>query len=405
VLRVLISASTFPLDEGDCRPRFVADLAQALAPSCRVWVLAPGAPGAASRESLGAVEVHRFTYFLPARAQALAYGPGIPDNLARAPWLAAQIPGFVACQTLAIRRLVQRLSLDVVNSHWILPQGLTAALARASGARFRHVLTLHGGDVYALARLPFGAALARFVLRRCDAVFAASSTLKRVLDDLLGADSGAVVQPVGVHARAFAEGPAAQAPPGAAEGQLLYVGRLVPIKGVDVLLRAFARLRPAHPGLALVIAGDGPEAPALRAQAAALGLAGAVAFRGALPHQEIARLLRGCRAAVLPSVRLPGGRTEGLPAVLLEALAAGAPLVATAVGGIPDVVRHGENGWLCRDNDEAALAAALEHALAAPDAQAQARRARETALRFDWSAVAQRYVEAFGAAAGSVPAT
>jgi glycosyltransferase involved in cell wall biosynthesis len=108
---------------------------------------------------------------------------------------------------------------------------------------------------------------------------------------------------------------------------------------------------------------------------------------------------------VLPSVRLPGGRTEGLPAVLLEALAAGAPLVATAVGGIPDVVRHGENGWLCRDNDEAALAAALEHALTAPDAQAQARRARETALRFDWSAVAQRYVEAFGAAAGSVPAT
>jgi glycosyltransferase involved in cell wall biosynthesis len=406
MLRVLISASTFPLARDDARPRYVADLADALAADCRVSVLAPGAAGAPRFEALGAVDVHRFTYFLPARRQALAYGAGIPDNLARSPWLAAQLPSFLACQTAATSRLVRRLGIDVVSSHWILPQGLSSALARASGSAFRHVLTLHGGDAYALARLPLGAALARFILARTDAVFAASSNVKRVLDDLLGGDSGAVVQPVGVHVRAFAEAAGGPAPgPSFAQGHLLYVGRLVPIKGVSVLLRAFARLAPAQPGLGLVIVGDGPEAPALRAQAEALGIGRAVAFRGAQPHAEIARLLRACRAAVVPSVVAAGGRTEGMPAVVLEALAAGARLVATAVGGIPDVVRDGESGWLCRPGDELDLAAKIETALAAANAAEVAQRARATALRFDWAAVAARYREAFapprrGAASG-----
>jgi glycosyltransferase involved in cell wall biosynthesis len=217
-----------------------------------------------------------------------------------------------------------------------------------------------------------------------------------VLDDLLGRDSGALVQPVGVHASEFA-GAGAVPATRFAQGHLLYVGRLVPIKGVAILLRAFARLAPEHGGLGLVIVGDGPEAPALRAQAQALGLADVVEFRGALPHAEIAPLLRGCRAAVVPSIAMPGGRVEGMPAVVLEALAAGARLVATAVGGIPDVVRHGENGWLCREGDEAALAAQIESALGDADAAAVAQRARETAARFDWAAVAARYHEVFAA--------
>ena len=86
-MRVLISASTFPLRSDDVLPRFVYDLAESLTSYCKVTVLAPDAPGASRQEHRGNVDVRRFTYFHPRRLQALAYGAGLPDNL-RASWLA-----------------------------------------------------------------------------------------------------------------------------------------------------------------------------------------------------------------------------------------------------------------------------------------------------------------------------
>ena len=92
-MRVLISASTFPVREGDGLPRFVYDLAQALAKFADVTALAPDAPGAAKRERMGDVDVRRFTYFLPRSAQTLAYGHGIRANM-RESYLG--LPGFIS---------------------------------------------------------------------------------------------------------------------------------------------------------------------------------------------------------------------------------------------------------------------------------------------------------------------
>jgi glycosyltransferase involved in cell wall biosynthesis len=173
------------------------------------------------------------------------------------------------------------------------------------------------------------------------------------------------------------------------------VGRLLEIKGVAYLLRAMPRVLARHPGIGLLVVGYGERQQALRADAERLGIGSAVRFAGRRSREEVARSFRGCRLAVVPSIERADGRAEGMPTVLLEALASGVRVVATATGGIPDVLRHGENGWLCRDRDPEDLAEKILCALDDPRDSRVPHSARETARRFDWPRVAERYAEVF----------
>ncbi|HEY7215255.1 MAG TPA: glycosyltransferase family 4 protein, partial [Thermoanaerobaculia bacterium] len=132
-------------------------------------------------------------------------------------------------------------------------------------------------------------------------------------------------------------------PAGAAEGDggaLLFVGRLRIRKGVEVLLEALAELRRRIPDAGLRIAGDGEHRGRLECRTADLGLEGAVSFLGTCDAGRVRRLLRGAAALVVPSIY------EGMPLVVLEAMEAGVPVVASRVSGIPEVVVDGETGWL-----------------------------------------------------------
>jgi glycosyltransferase involved in cell wall biosynthesis len=153
-----------------------------------------------------------------------------------------------------------------------------------------------------------------------------------------------------------------------ADGPVIgWVGRLAWVKAADDALAAFAAAGIA--GTRLSVVGDGPDRPALEAQARALGLAGRVTFHGALP--DAWRVLPAFDALLLSS------RSEGTPMVLLEAMHAGVPIVATAVGGVPDLV--GDGALLAPADDPAALGRALARALTDPDgsrARAAAARAR-----------------------------
>lgn len=130
---------------------------------------------------------------------------------------------------------------------------------------------------------------------------------------------------------------------------LVFAGRLGPQKAVHVLLDALAHVD----GVTLAIAGDGPERDALERRVGELGLDGRVRFLGSVPRETVLRLFRAADASVLPSA------WENFPHAVVEALAAGCPVIATAVGGVPEVVRDGENGLLVAPNDAAGLAAAI----------------------------------------------
>jgi glycosyltransferase involved in cell wall biosynthesis len=134
------------------------------------------------------------------------------------------------------------------------------------------------------------------------------------------------------------------------DGQVLaFAGRLGPQKALEIALEAVA----AVPEVTLVLAGDGPDRALLEARASELGLGGRARFLGTLSREQVLRLFRAADASVLSSA------WENFPHSVVEALAVGCPVIATSVGGVPEVVRDGENGLLVAPDDAAALALAI----------------------------------------------
>jgi glycosyltransferase involved in cell wall biosynthesis len=157
--------------------------------------------------------------------------------------------------------------------------------------------------------------------------------------------------------RQFLDAPATPLPeaPG-----LVCVGRLCEQKGQMLLLRAIAQLREEFPSLRLALAGDGPMRGELEAEIERLRLADAVRITGSIDAQRVQEEIQAARALVLPSF------AEGLPVVLMEAMALGRPVVSTYVAGIPELVEHGRNGWLVPAGSVDRLVEALREVLAAP---------------------------------------
>jgi 2-deoxystreptamine N-acetyl-D-glucosaminyltransferase/2-deoxystreptamine glucosyltransferase len=165
--------------------------------------------------------------------------------------------------------------------------------------------------------------------------------------------------------------------------RVAYIGRIAPQKDVGTLVEAFGRVRePA----CLLIVGDGPERRATEHRVRGSGpLAGRVHFAGFLPHSRIPAVLRHVDLLVLAT------RYEDLPSVLVEGMAAGLPVVASRVGGIPALVEHEVNGLLVPPGDAAALAAAITRMLTEPGTAARlSAAARRTAARYAWPALARR---------------
>lgn len=356
----------FPRHPEDHHAPFILDHARALAGAgLEVTVLCPSAPGLAARDRFGAVEVVRFRY-APRRWELLAYS-GAMHELVRGPH-ALLLPFFMIGYLVAAVRLAS--GAEVVHGHWWAPSGLVAVVAaRLRGAAA--VVHVHGTDA-AIARGPVRW-LARWVLRRADAALVASSALGGWAKEVAGVETVVAPMPLDI----------SRVPPPSpvpADGPVLAVGRLVPEKGFDVLIRAVAGA-----DMALVLVGGGSERAALAALASSVGAR--VDFRGAVPPAELAEWYRRARVVAVPS------RREGFGLVAAEALAAGRAVVASRAGGLSDIVVPGRTGLLVPAGDVEALTAALRDVDPALGANGPA------SVRWLFAAsIAARNVEAYDAA-------
>jgi glycosyltransferase involved in cell wall biosynthesis len=139
---------------------------------------------------------------------------------------------------------------------------------------------------------------------------------------------------------------------------LLFLSSVTKQKGLHVLLRALPRIRAGHPMATLLVGGAGDFLTEARQLSSALDVTGSVRFLGQVPHARVPEHVAACDIFVLPTLR-----QEGLPFSVLEAMACGKPVVVSRIGGVPSVVRDGENGLLVRPNDPQALAGAVERLL------------------------------------------
>ncbi len=284
----------------------------------------------------------------------LAYGDGVMANLRRRPWAGPLLLGSMARAAREAAR-----GADLVHAHW-LPAGAAAAV---SGKPF--VVTLHGTDVEVARRAP---RLARAVLRRARVTICVSQALAGEARRL-GASRIEVI-PNGVD---LPTTPGQEADP----PEILYAGRLSPEKGVEELARAAE-------GLRLVVAGDGPLRQLFPD---ALGF---------VPRAELERRYSRAAIVVCPS------RREGFGVSCAEAMAFGKPVVASAVGGLLDLVEDGETGLLVPPRDPPALRVALDRLLA--DSQLRTRlglKARERVAEYcSWERVAAQTLEVYASVMG-----
>jgi glycosyltransferase involved in cell wall biosynthesis len=391
---LLVLASTYPRWKDDHEPGFVHELSRRLCDAFDVTVVTPRTPGAVAREVMDGVRVIRYRY-APARMETLVYDGGIAANLARAKWKLLLLPGFVVAQYLAARRALAAGSIDVVHAHWLVPQGLVARLATARDGT-PYVVTSHGGDLFGL-RGRIATWLKRLVARRAAAMTVVSSAMREEATRIGLAPPSIEVLPMGADLRGrFVASEAIER----SRDTLLFVGRLVPKKGLPHLLEAMPLILARRPAAVLEIAGFGPERTALERQVSALGIGASVRFLGALPQQALPDLYRRTAVFVAPFVRDASGDQEGLPVALMEAIGCGCPAVVGDVAGVHDLLGDEAQRIAVDPRDRAALANAvldaLEHPRQATERALALRKA--AAARVDWDRIAARYAGIIGAA-------
>jgi glycosyltransferase involved in cell wall biosynthesis len=379
--RLLVLTSTYPRFRGDPQPAFVHELARRLTDRFEIDVVAPHAPGLAREEVLDGVRIHRFRY-APGRLEDLAYDGGMLNRLRSRPLRWVLVPFYLAAMVLATRRLIRRRGHAVIHAHWLVPQGLAALFCRRVAGRHVPVLcTLHGGDLFGLD-VGWANRLRASILRRLDAVTVVSEAM-RVRVQALGRDlPESAVIPMGTDlTERFTPDPAVKREP-----FLLFVGRLVRKKGLDVLLDAFASIAGDHPHLTIVIVGDGPERAALEAQSVDLGIGGSVQFLGSVPNDRLPNLYRRATAAVFPFRQEATGDQEGFGLVVVEAMGCGCPVACGNVPAVKDIVVPGRTGTLVPSENVSDLAENIERLLNdGHSALRMALAARElVCLRFDW---------------------
>ena len=379
--RLLVLTSTYPRFPGDPQPAFVHELARRLTDRFEIDIVAPHAPGLAQEEVLDGVRIHRFRY-APGRFEDLAYDGGMLNRLRARPLRWLLVPFYLVAMVVAARRLIRRRGHSVIHAHWLIPQGLAALFCRCvAGRRVPVLCTLHGGDLFGLD-VDWANRLRASILGRLAAVTVVSAAM-RARVQALGRDlpEDAVI-PMGTDLTdRFTPDPTVSR-----EHFLLFVGRLVRKKGVDLLLDASARIADDHPELTVVIAGDGPERTALEAQAVKLGIGGRVQFLGSVRNDHLPDLYRRATAAVFPFRQDASGDQEGFGLVVVEAMGCGCPVVCTDVPAVRDIFPETETVSLIPPEASGELASAIRRVLADPNTAAEtARTARQfVSARFDW---------------------
>ena len=393
-MKVLVIGSVYPRFQEDAEVPWlrtsVAHLKQA---GVEIQVLAPAYKGLRDHEIDG-TPVHRFRY-APASWEILTHEEGAPSKMASKPWLQLLaipyiINGFFRCLSIC-----RKWKPDVIHAHWPFPHAYIA-LGASKLLRIPLVLNFHGAELLLIRKKKWVKPLLKFAIGQARAVFANSSFTAGKIKAIRNVD--VEWSPYGTtlderrETRDEREGSGLV--PHAVDGKfkILFVGRHIERKGICYLIES-AKMLPADK-FEIRIVGVGDLTEKLKQQALQYPH---VVFTGKLSPEDLAHEYRTANVFVLPAIVDHKGDTEGLGVVLIEAMELGLPVVASNVGGIPDVVVDGDSGILVPEKDPEALANAFkrlasDRALVMSLLEGARKRIAEC---FTWNGIIKRQIEVY----------
>ena len=347
LLRVLHVATSFPFNPLNISGPFIHRLAMAQIRQgleCTVLTPANTLPSTWPQN----YNVHRFRY-APWSWQRLAQQPGgIPAALAGQSWLYGLLPSFLAGMGLSLIRLAKQH--DVIHAHWSVC-GAIAILTQPIHQK-PVITTLRGSDVHQATKSRPFSLLQKKAVHGSNFTVGVSQIIEAELRQQYPEMADRIrFIPNGVDDAFFAV-PAERQHLAPSPLKLLFVGNLVPLKGLDVLLKALAGLD-VQSSWTFTVVGDGPEKDYLKSLATKFEIDTDICFAGGVSFDDIPKLMRDHHVLILPSYR------EGRPNVILEAMAAALPVLATDINGTSELVRNDLTGWLVPPGDVDALSNAL----------------------------------------------
>jgi N-acetyl-alpha-D-glucosaminyl L-malate synthase BshA len=266
-------------------------------------------------------------------------------------------PQYLLALTNTIARVAEREHLDIVHAHYAVPHATAAYLARqmldmSPGRTPRTITTLHGTDITLVGSDPSYRRVVAFSIEQSDAVTTVSGSLRADTIAALGVQHEIDVIPNFLDCAEYRRRPDAAlrarlCPPDRYDALVIHVSNLRPVKRVDVALDVFRRIR-GRVRARFVVAGDGPVREEVERQAADTGIGDDVAFLG--EQDDLVALLSVSDLFLLPSIQ------ESFGLAALEAMACGVPVVASRVGGLPEIIEDGVAGFTCSPDDVAGMA-------------------------------------------------
>lgn len=373
---MLITASTFPRWKGDTEPRFVLDFAKAVSKKYKVTVLTPWTEGSSESEILEGIKVIRYHYFPFKKWETLCYPGAILARIRQKKVRILLVPFFVL--SLVVNIIRYQKDCDIVVANWLIPQGIIQSFFKKP-----YLLICHGSDVMAMNK-GIIRTLKQNALRKASAIATVSNELKRQIKQNFSV-SNVTVLPMGVYAADFYMRQSKMPCEGCKT--VLFVGRLEKIKGVKYLIDAMKEINAK-----LIIVGDGSLRKELEKQA--FNQERKIMFYGAVNHSQLPDIYASADVFVAPSITLENGSTEGFGLVLIEAMAAGIPVIGTRTGGIQDIIQDGKNGYLVEEKNSQEIAERVNQLLSNRQLhETISVNALNTALKYDWEKIGDLYLQ------------
>lgn len=391
--KILFIVSTFARCEGEMQnPWMMQTLARLRDRGYDIEILAPAYQGLRD-QTIAGHRVYRYRYFFKAK-ETLTHDEGAPNKIRGSILYKLMFFPYVFFGMLKAFRLCRRNRYRIVHCHWPFPHGLMGLAAQwgSRGKKPRLILHFYGASLLLAEKYRLVKPLLSYCIRKADRIICISSftagRVKKIEEKEVKVISYGT--PLEYKPLPLPDNPVKR---------ILTVGRVIERKGIPILVRAMPLiLQRVRAELIIVGSGDDRELEAIKKTITELGLEESVTLAGRLADEELVNQYAGCDVFCLPAIIDSWGDTEGLGVVLLEAMNYQRPVVASDVGGIPDIIQHEQTGLLVKEKDPEDLAEKLIKVLTdSKVAEGLAERGCQFArTEFDWEKIMGQWDVVYG---------